>query len=120
MNDLTDFLRAQGVPAWIAVVLAALYILVDKLHLWPRQGKSEREILSADEITFRTALMERLKDVEGRLEKCMKGHADCQAANAKLEERLDLIVKAAAAAGIEFAVKVSPVAPIPSMEKLIS
>lgn len=119
MDDLTDFLHRMGMPAWAVAFIASAYIVFDKLKPWSKRGKSEREILSSDEMTFRKALMDRLADVEGRLETCMKGHAACQAANARLEERLTQIVNAAAAAGIELAIKLSPVAPMPPLKQLV-
>lgn len=112
MDDFTAFLHRMGVPAWAVAILSVAYIAMDKLKLWHRRGKSEREILSSDEMTFRRHLMERLESVESRLTECMSKHDDCQ-------RNMQTLIHAAAAAGVKFAVDVSPVAPVPTMAELV-
>lgn len=119
MSDLVSFLKDHGWPGWLAALIAGAWFAVDKLHLWPRHGKSEREILSADELTFRKDLMARLAEYERRLDECMKAHTECREANGRLDEKMQTLVRAAAAAGIKFAVEISPVAPVPGVSDLM-
>lgn len=76
MDDIWAILEKAGWPAGVIGAAALLMYLADKLHLWERPGrKSDRELLSADELTFRRDLLGRVAILESSLGKCEEKHS---------------------------------------------
>lgn len=76
MGDILAFLDKHGVPAGLILICMVGLYLADKLHLWQRPArKSDREMLSLDELSFRRDLLKRIGLLETSLTHCEDKHA---------------------------------------------
>jgi len=112
MDALIDYLRKSGLPAWSVAILILLYVLADKLKLVHRPArKSDREMLSADEATFRKALMEEVGRLRGEVRQLHNDLTDCHDNHAALAERLEEMIETAKEAGLDWMIKLTKPAP---------
>lgn len=69
-DDITVALAKLGWPPWIAASVAIIWLVADKLKLWPSpKRKSREELLNADEETFRRDLLKMVEQVQNECRK---------------------------------------------------
>lgn len=123
VKDIIDAGHAVGLPTSILAILFLSYVIGKELRILSRFGpaKSERELLSADQETFRTALMNRINTLQDAYNKmaehhdaCERKYSDCEARCDALSERLHAIMAGIKASGIDFLMKLAELdAPMP-------
>lgn len=117
MKDVIDAGHAVGLPTSVLAIILLSYIIAKEMRLLSRFGpaKSERELLSADQETFRTALMKRVNTLQANYDKMAKANEECEARCAALSDRLHLIMAGIKSSGIDFLMKLIEMdAPLPS------
>ena len=122
-KDVVGLAQAVGLPTWILATIFVAYAVAKEYRLLSRfgRGKSERELLSADQETFRTALMKRVAGLQDAYDKmadhheaCERKYSDCEARCDALNERLHAIMAGIKASGIDFLMKLAELdAPMP-------
>lgn len=113
MEEVLKLFAEVGVPTWVLAALFVVYAIVKEMHLFEGRGhKSERELLSADELTFRQGLMDRIKAQGLEIEVLHKELATCHFQHAKLSMQLDEAIYALRSAGLQFLTKMSPSDPM--------
>ena len=123
VKDIIDAGHAVGLPTSILAILFLSYVIGKEMRILSRFGpaKSERELLSADQETFRTALMNRINTLQDAYNKmaehhdaCERKYSDCEARCDALNERLHAIMSGIKASGIDFLMKLAELdAPLP-------
>ena len=123
IKDVIDAGHTVGLPTWVLAGLFLMYVVGKEFRVLSRFGprKSERELLSADQETFRSALMKRITSLQDAYDQMAKHHeacerksADCEARCDALNERLHAIMSGIKASGIDFLMKLAELdAPLP-------
>lgn len=131
MSELLTVLLRSGVPPIVLVLLVIAYLIADKKGILRRKvsrkeiSQVQREMLSADEETFRRALMDQMEGLVLRCDKAEKAHTDCleaqrQAAEAhrdcqrrlqELYEFMNELLDKVKSAGVTLLMDLSPPAP---------
>jgi hypothetical protein len=123
MDDPLVTLAAVGWPAKLAAgavflvgVLRGAAALVSDVRTFVRPpAKSEREQLSEDQNDFLTRVMARLDAVEGKLDHCEAREAEHAQRDAVMTARFNQLLQAAKINGVEFAMDLGSIAPIPPL-----
>jgi chromosome segregation ATPase len=83
--------------------------------------KSERELLSADQLTFRKSLMEQVRTLNGDVKSLREEHADCEKRSSDCEERYEalaakfsFVIAEIKAGGLDILMKLGQIDAIPN------
>jgi len=89
---LIQWIHEVGVPTWVLFVIFVGYAIAKELRVLEKPAeKSERELLSADQLTFRKSLMEQVRTLTGDVKALREEHADCEKRSSDCEERYEIL-----------------------------
>lgn len=113
LKDIVDAFHQIGVPTWVILVVFVCYAVAKEFRVLERpDAKSERELLSADQMTFRQALMDQVRALRDECGGLRSELAACETRHDVLAKQLSTILDNVKATGIEFLMSLSPAAPM--------
>lgn len=115
MDDILAVLHKLEWPSWAISAIAILWVIADKLKLYPRpRTKSDREMLSLDEKDFRIALMGQCHALSTRCSKLEDELRACHTSHDELYLWISGFLDEVRALGLEALIKMTPPAPFRS------